>query len=454
MNLNLTLSQEQKLIMTQEMQLSVKLLQMSSLELKEHIENEVMENPVLEYAEEDKEAIDNSNSTLKYNEFVKYLNKDKTYHNNYDRAEDEISPFYFVSEKKSLRQFLKEQIGELSVKDYYRIICNNIIDNLDEKGYLDIETNEIARNINVEEKYVVKALKIIQSLDPAGIGARNLKECLKLQLKRKNISDVNLYTIIDNHIEDIAENKYNKIAKAFNIDLKKAQEYGDAIKSLEPKPSSGFYNGDEIKFIVPDAYIRDIDGKLEIVMNEDIAPNLKINNIYSDILNNSVDVEAVEYVKQKLNNAVFLIKSIHYRKSTIYKVLEKIVEFQKDYFRIGENCLKPMTLKDISESLNIHESTVSRAIKDKFINVNMGTIKIKDLFTTGISSKESIGDVSTHLIKKQIKELIDSEDKAHPLSDQTISEELNKEGMNISRRTVAKYREEIGVKASSKRKRF
>jgi len=450
MNFELSLTQEQKLIMTQEMQLSVKLLQMSSIELKDHIENEVLENPVLEYAEENKDV----NSTNEYKELVDFLKKDRTHYNNSDNTEEEVSPFYFVSEKKSLRQFLREQVSDLNVNDFYRSICNNIIDNLDEKGYLDIEDKEIADNLKVKEKHVTHAVIIIQSMDPAGIGARNLKECLKLQLKRKNIIDENLYTIVDNHMEDIAENKYNKIAKALNVELKKAQEYGDIIKNLEPKPASGFYDGDEIKFIVPDAYIRKINGNYEVIMNEVITPRLKINSIYMEIISNDKDKEAVEYVKRKINNAVFLMKSIEYRKSTIYRVLEKIVEFQKDYFQFGDNYLKPMTLKDIAESLGIHESTVSRAIKDKFVNISKGTIKIKDLFTTGLSSKDSAQDVSTNLIKKEIKVLIDSEDKTNPYSDQVICGTLNKKGMNISRRTVAKYREELGLKSSSKRKRY
>lgn len=454
MNFDLSLSQEQKLIMTQEMQLSVQLLQMSSIELQEHVENEIQENPVLEYADEDKENNDNSMDSVEYKEFIKYLNIDNYGNQNYGKNETELSPLYFAYEKKSLRQFLKEQISDLGVKDFYRNICDNIIDNLNDKGYLDIDTNEIAININTQEKHVIRSLKIIQGLDPAGIGARNLKECLKLQLRRKKCRDKNLYYIIENHIEDIAENKYNIIAKAINIDLKKAQEYGDLIKALEPKPSSGFYTGEEIKFIVPDAYIRNVNGKFEVIMNDDLTPNLKINNIYKEIVDNDKDKEAVEYIKQKLNSAVFLIKSIEHRKSTIYRVLAKIVELQKDYFEGGENYLKPMTLKDISESLNLHESTVSRAIKDKYININKGTIKIKNLFTIGLASKGSSEDISTNIIKKEIKALIDMEDKVSPLSDQAICEELNKMGMNISRRTVAKYREEIGLKSSNKRKRF
>lgn len=450
MTFELSLTQEQKLIMTQEMQLSVKLLQMSSIELKEHIENEVLENPVLEYADENK---DNNSTTMEYKEFMEFLKKDKTYYNN-ETAEEEVSPFYFISEKKSIRQFLREQVNDLDVNDFYRSICFNLIDNLDEKGYLDIELKDIANNLKIGVKHLTHALKIIQSLDPAGIGARNLKECLKLQLIRRNIVDENLFSIIENHMEDIAENKNNKIAKALNIELKNVQEYGDIIKKLEPKPASGFYDGEETKFILPDAYIKNINGKYEVIINEDITPGLKINPIYKEILSNDSDKEALEYVKQKIDNAVFLMKSIEYRKSTIYRVLEKIVDYQKDYFEFGDDFIKPMTLKDIAESLGIHESTVSRAIKDKFININKGTIKIKDLFTIGLSSKDNAQDISTNLIKKEIKLLIDLEEKTNPYSDQSICDTLNKKGMNISRRTVAKYREELGIKSSSKRKRY
>lgn len=449
MNFELSLTQEQKLIMTQEMQLSVKLLQMSSIELKEHIENEVLENPVLEYADENKD----NNSTMEYKEFMDFLKKDKTYYNN-ENTDEEVSPFYFISEKKSLRQFLREQINELNVNDFYRSICYNIIDNLDEKGYLDEEVKDMAMNLRIEEKFVSHALRIIQDLDPAGIGARNLEECLKLQLKRKNIIDETLLAIIENHMEDIAENKYNKIAKMLNVELKIVQEYADIIKKLEPKPSSGFYDGEETKFILPDAYIKNINGKHEVIINEAITPGLRINPIYKEILSNDSDKKAVEYVKQKIDNAVFLMKSIEYRKSTIYRVVEKIVEFQKDYFEYGDDFLKPMTLKDIADNLGIHESTVSRAIKDKFINISKGTIKIKDLFTLGLSSKDNTQDISTNLIKKEIKLLIDSEDKTNPYSDQGICGILNEKGMNISRRTVAKYREELGLKSSSRRKRY
>jgi RNA polymerase sigma-54 factor len=455
MNFNLNLTQEQKLVMTQQMQLSIKLLQMSSIDLQEHIEKEVQENPVLDFAYDESGDDEKVKNRIDYKELVKYLEFDKYGQHHYEKSEEEeVSPFQFVSEKKSLKQYLYDQIMDLAIKSYLLPVCENIIDNLDERGYLEVPVSEIAELLLVEEAVVLEALEAVQSLDPAGIAARDLKECLKLQLIRKGFNDKNIFLIIDMNLEDIADNKYAFIAKSLGIELKEAQEYGDIIKTLQPKPSSGFYTGEEVRYIVPDAYIREIGSDFHIIMNEDLIPKLNINDIYKDIIKEDKDEAAVEYVKEKINNALFLIKSIEHRKSTIYKVLEKIVEIQKEFFKYGESRLKPMTLKDISEAINMHESTVSRAIKDKYINTSRGTVKIKDLFTVGLSSASNEEDVSTAIIKKEIKGLIDNEDKNKPLSDQALCDYLNDKGMNISRRTVAKYREEMNIKASSKRKRF
>lgn len=347
-----------------------------------------------------------------------------------------------------------EQVSELDVTDYYKSICNYIIENIDSRGYLDIPIEALAEELRINKAKVEEAVKTLQSLDPAGIGAANLRECLKIQIQRKGIQDLCLYKIVEDYLELLAENKFNIIARELDIDVQTAQEYGDIIRSLNPKPSSGFFTGEEVKYIVPDAYIKKIDKEYFIVMNDELGPKLTINGVYKEILKSDSDKEAVDYVKDKLNSAMFLIKSIEHRKTTIYKVLEKIIELQKEYFDRGEEYLKPMTLKEIADSLEMHESTVSRAIRDKFILTDRGTIKIKDLFTTGISSGNYGEEVSTNIIKNSIKELIDGEDRKNPLSDQGLCDVLNNKGMNISRRTVAKYREEMGIKSSKGRKRF
>ncbi|MGG7154510.1 RNA polymerase factor sigma-54 [Clostridium perfringens] len=459
MDFNLNLTQEQKLIMTQQMQLSIKLLQMSTYDLREYIEKEFSENPVLEAQYEDTKEVSKEQDRLEYKELVKYLESDNYGSQSYGEYDEEgISPFTFISKPESLTDYLEGQILELPIDEYMRSVCSYMVECLDQKGYLDIKKEELMNELDCSEETFNRALIVIQNLEPAGIGARDLKECLEIQLERKGEYDPIVKEIIDNHLDDLADNRYQVIAKDLDITPKKAQDYGDLIKTLEPKPSRGFYTGDEVGFIIPDAEIRKIDGEFFILMKDGVLPMLSVNPLYKDILKDSTnDKEATEYVKEKIDKAMFLIKSIEQRKITLHKVLQKILEKQKDYFEKGEKYLKPMTLKEIAEKLEMHESTISRAIRDKYILTSMGTIKIKDLFVNSISNKEKSDgedDVTVINIKKVLEEVIKEEDKRKPLSDQAISEILKEKGMAISRRTVAKYREELGIKSSSKRKRF
>ena len=429
MDFNLNLTQEQKLIMTQQMQLSIKLLQMSTYDLREYIEKEFSENPVLEAQYKDTKEVSKEQDRLEYKELVKYLESDNYGSQSYGEYDEEgISPFTFISKPESLTDYLEGQILELPIDEYMRSVCSYMVECLDQKGYLDIKKEELMNELDCSEETFNRALIVIQNLEPAGIGARDLKECLEIQLERKGENDPIVKEIIDNHLDDLADNRYQVIAKDLDITPKKAQDYGDLIKTLEPKPSRGFYTGDEVGFIIPDAEIRKIDGEFLILMKDGVLPMLSVNPLYKDILKDSTnDKEATEYVKEKIDKAMFLIKSIEQRKSTLHKVLQKILEKQKDYFEKGEKYLKPMTLKEIAEKLEMHESTISRAIRDKYILTSMGTIKIKDLFVNSISNKEKSDgeeDVTVINIKK------------------------------ASRRTVAKYREELGIKSSSKRKRF
>lgn len=459
MDFNLNLTQEQKLIMTQQMQLSIKLLQMSTYDLREYIEKEFSENPVLEAQYNDNKEVSKEQDRLDYKELIKYLESDNYGSQSYGEYDQEgISPFTFISKPESLTDYLEAQILELPIDEYMRSVCSYMVECLDHKGYLGIKKEELISELDCSEEVFNRALIVLHNLEPAGIGARDLKECLKIQLERKGEYDEIVKSIIEKHLDDLADNKYQVIAKALGITPKKAQEYGDLIKTLEPKPSRGFYTGDEVGFIIPDAEVRKIDGEFFIIMNNGVLPMLSVNPLYASILkDDSNDKEAAEYVKEKMGKAMFLIKSIEQRKSTLYKVLEKILEKQKEYFEKGEKYLKSMTLKEIADKLEMHESTVSRAIRDKYILTSMGTIKIKDLFVNSISNKETengTDDITVINIKKTLEEVIKEENKEKPLSDQAISEILKEKGMAISRRTVAKYREELGIKSSSKRKRF
>lgn len=392
MNLDysIKMTQQQKMIMTQNMQQSIKLLQMSLHDLRQYIDNEYSENPILEINEQVNFNDEVQNSDVeKYN--AEKLAEEMDYDSYKDKPEqsysnDEVSPLNFIEKKKSLKEYLYEQLLEVNADAYTIMIAKYIIESLDGRGYLEIPIEELAHELNVLDEDVEKGLKIVQSLEPYGIGSRNIKECLIIQSINLNILDDNIERIIQYHLEDVAENKYEIIGKSLNISPREAQRYGDLIKKLEPKPSRGFYTGEEVNYIIPDAEIKNIDGNFYIIMNESVLPRLMINKTYRDVLKNGNDTEVNSYVKEKVNKAVFLIKAIEDRKNTLYKVLECLIEKQREFFEKGYAYIKPLTLKEVSSKLNVHDSTISRTIKDKYILTSYGTIKIKDLFATGVSS--------------------------------------------------------------------
>lgn len=433
---------------------------MSLHDLREYIDNEYSENPVIEINEEVNSQDDVINDEMSTrNEYDAKKITEELYSDNYrDRSEtnysnEDVSPLNFIEKKMSLKEYLQEQLVETDIDQYTLSICRYIIESLDYRGYLEISTKELAEELTISEEIVEKALTVVQGLEPYGIGARNIQECLLIQSIKLNIFDNIIEKMILNHLENIAENKYEAVGKSLNISPREAQRYGDLIKRLEPKPSRGFYTGEEVNYIIPDAEVKNVDGEFFILMNESVLPRLMVNKTYKDVLQNNKDSETNAYVKEKINQALFLIKSIEQRKNTLYKVLECLVDKQKEFFIHGKQHIKPLTLKEVAEKINVHESTVSRAIRDKYVLTSYGTIKIKDLFQSGMSSNNN-EDMATIKIKNEIKEIINEENKSKPLSDQVISSMLAEKNMNISRRTVAKYREELGIKSSSMRKRL
>ncbi len=454
LDLNVKMTQEQRLIMTQNMQQSIKLLQMSLHDLREYIGNEYSENPVLEVNEEHN-SYENETKEISGIDSKKIIEEFyEDYRDNTEKfysKEDETSPLNFIEKSVSLKEFLQEQLGELKKDPYIINISKYIIESLDEKGYLEIGIDEIAEELNIPKGNAEEALEIVQDLEPFGIGARNIKECLLIQSKKLNILDNIMEEMINNHLENIASNKYDLVGKSLEISAREAQRYGDAIKKLEPKPSRGFYTGDEVNYIIPDAEIKNIDGEFYIIMNEGVLPKLTISKTYKQVLENNKDEKTSAYVKDKISQAMFLIKSIEQRKNTLYKVLECLLIKQKEFFLKGKEFIKPLTLREVADDIKMHESTVSRAVKDKYVLTTFGTIKIKSLFASGVNNSNQ--DMATLQIKNVIKKVINEENKSKPLSDQAISEMLAKDNMKISRRTVAKYREELGIKSSSMRKR-
>ncbi len=441
---DLRLSQEQKLIMTMEMQQSIKLLQMSSYELLQHIDKELQENVVLEVEnnlETTKEEIVD-NELREYRELIRDMAMDNYNDRSYYKHEEDdlVSPFNFISSKPTIKDYLREQVMHSNLDRQDECICRYIIDNLMEE-------------LSISKDSAMRCVDIVQGLEPPGICARSLSECLILQLHRKNIMNNYVEEVINNYLYELSKGKYQLIGKKLGVSAKIVQECEDIIKKLEPKPTRGFFTGEEIGYLIPDVYVKKISDEYVVLMNDNLLPKLIINNTYKDVINSSNDSEAIDYVKDKISSAMFLIKSIQNRKNTLCKVMAEIVKNQEEYLDKGNNYIKPMTIKYIANSLNMHESTVGRAIRDKYVALHTGEIKrIKDLFTNSVNILSQ--DISSVSVKDMIKNIIESEDKSKPLSDSVICKLVNEKGIDISRRTIAKYREELGIKSSSQRKRL
>ena len=412
MDFSLNIKQELKLILTQEMKLSLNVLEMSSMDLEKFIEKEFSKNPLLE--------IDFSS---------------KNYNSKGDGSE-ESSPFDFISEEKNLIDFLEEQLGFLKISKEMRFLCTFIVNNLDKRGFLTITREELKSGCGFPLKDIDKAVEIVKSLEPVGIGAKNLEECLIIQLHKKNIIDQKLEYIITHFMQELASSKYDIICSKLNITEEYVVEYLKIIRSLNPLPSRGFYMGDTIRYIEPDAEIKNIDGKYIVVMSEKNIPKLKLKS-----LENAQEISGE--MKNYFNSANNIIRCIEKRQLTLKNILDIILEKQYGYFSNPQGKLNSLTLKDVSSILKIHNSTVSRAIKNKYILTERGMKRVKDMF---------IIDNKKLFVKEKIEELILNEDRYNPLHDNEIALLLEKENLKIARRTVVKYREELGIKPAHKRK--
>lgn len=454
---DLTLEQAQKLIMTPELRQAIQMLQFTSQELWQYVESQLEANPLLEVenkreAEEHIEEYNNNSEDIDWKEYAEQYD-DISYRNTSSRDEKENTFENYVSARTSLKEHLLFQLN-LSIFDKkQKEVGEFIIESIDKNGYLSISVAEISEQLNVGCKIVENVVKVIQTFDPAGVCARDLKECLLIQLDLKGIDNPDIREVITNHLEDVAQNRLAKISKELNISLKSVQWICDLIKSLEPKPGRGFsHDSDEIKYVTPDVYLYYIDGEYVISVNDSSAPRLIINNYYKQLLSRSSDENTTSFLTERLNSAMWLIRSIEQRRMTIYKVVESILKFQMEFFEKGKKSLKPLTLKDIADDIGVHESTVSRATNGKYIQTPRGLFELKYFFSSGVPSGD--GGISSTSIKSIIKEIIDGENPKKPLSDQQIVKILKTKNIDISRRTVAKYRDELGILSSSGRRRF
>jgi RNA polymerase sigma-54 factor len=346
---------------------------------------------------------------------------------------------------------------QLSLSDFSqdeRKAAAEIIGNLDEIGYLHASIEEIAGAAELDPEVVEAALKRVQQFDPPGIACRNLQESLLLQLERLDLSDSLAATILRDFIAELEGRKYQIIAKALKVSLDDVLAAAKLISELDPRPGRA-YNEEDVHYIVPDIFVHKVGDEYVVTQNDDGLPNLRINSFYRNALTDAkgVDKKAGEYIQDKMRSAVWLIKSIHQRQRTIYKVTKSIVKFQREFFDKGIEYLKPLVLRDVADDIEMHESTVSRVTTNKYVQTPQGLFELKYFFNSGINTTD--GDsIASESVKSRIKEIIAEEDPRKPYSDQKIVALLKERDIHIARRTVTKYREMLGLGSSTERKRL
>lgn len=462
---NLTIEQSQKLVMTPELIQAIQILQFNTQELDSYVTEQLLTNPVLEpdnshdadESEEPKQKEETKEDSL--SEYIKEREFDDISYkqSDYSKSSSENTYERYVSSEITLPEHLMFQLQFATKNKCSRRIGRYIIESLDENGYMTSTAEEIAEALNISTENVRRVLKIIQTFDPVGVGAEDLRDCLLIQLESLGMRNDEYERVLREHLEDLADNRLNAIAKDLKISVEKVQEMTDLIRTLNPRPGREFASEqDETRYIVPDVQVEKIDGEYVITMNETSVPRLMVSSYYRKVLAESdkdKDDKLNEYLTERLNSAVWLIKSIEQRKQTILNVVTSIVNYQRDFFDRGDKYLKTLTLKQVADELDIHESTVSRSINGKYMQSPRGVFELKYFFSAGVQGGSGEG-ISSKSIKTHIKELIDSENQKSPYSDQALVSMLAERGIELSRRTVAKYRDEMGILSSSKRKRY
>lgn len=464
MGFKITQEQTQKLIMTPELRIAIKILQLSTAELVEYIDQQLIENPVLEVVEgsvdqETDEPVEkapekeNEKSDIdweKYFEDAWESKADRTV----NRERENIRYENFVTAVPNLHDHLMFQLSMASLSKSERDVGEFLIFSMDDNGYLRCSIEEAANHCGVSLDVAEKVLKVIHSFDPVGVGARDLKECLLIQYEQMDEKSELLKQLIVNHLGELAEGKMMKVAKKLGVSLQEVQTVVDQLKLLEPKPGRKFSVSDSIRYIVPDLMVEKVDGEYIILVNDVYAPRLTLNPFYKELVRaGSSDPDSRKFLETKLNSAVWLMRSIEQRRGTLYKVARCIVDSQLDFFEKGIKFLKPMNLRHVAEATGLHESTVSRATSNKYMQTPKGLFELKFFFTSGITHIQGSA-VSSEAVRNIIRELIEAENPQKPLSDQKLADILQDKGMDISRRTVAKYRDEIGIPATSRRRRY
>jgi len=458
-NIDERLKQSQRLIITPQIQQGLEILQLPCIELYEYLRVQVESNPLLEMDDSLNAVIEDSLADYVEDspaDWDDYFTDEDYYDNSYIVKDGHKNDLYYENldnYEESLQNYLLSQLIFLDISETDMRIAHYIIENLDDNGYINLSKYEIAEILGIDRQTVSKVLSIIQQLDPPGVAARSLRECLIIQLRRKGLLTSDIQGVILGALRELSENRLNHIAKQFGLSIQRVQEISEIVRQLEPKPGRGFASGNALKYIVPDIIVTKHENEYFVTLNNNVMPVLRINQFYKKLLNmDEADESVTSYVSQKMQEALWLMRCVEQRNITLQKAASAIVEQQKEFFERGIKFLRPLTLKDIANIVGMHESTISRAISGKYMQTSRGLFDMKFFFASGINTVEG-KSISSAAIKELITEIITSENPLKPLSDNAITKALNKKGIKISRRTVAKYRDNMAIPSSEKRKK-
>ncbi len=451
------------------MQQSLHILQIPAMELSALIRQELTANPVLEEsqdevvpeegsAEEDAQEENDFEEEFKEmsqldEEWRDYFSQNNAPTRRTQEEERQRQTFFeSVARGDTLQEHLLAQVQVADLPDAQRKVCETIVGNIDERGFLIATPEDLASWGGGDSEVVNAALKIIQSFDPIGVGGRDLRECLLLQLERLGHKEDSLaHRIVSLHIDDLAAKKYAEISEALNVSLSEVHRVAALVATLDPQPGSRFSSEDS-RYITADMTVQKVGEEWVVIMNDDWLPTVRISNTYKDILGQNKEGQEVKsYVRERIRAARFLIKSIQQRQQTILKIAYEIVHVQLDFFNQGKSYLKPLTMTEVAQKIGVHETTVSRAIANKYMQTPHGIYELKYFFTPGIRLADG-GVISQDEVKNTIAELVSNEPADHPLTDQDIMNVLKERKIPIARRTVAKYREELKILPSHQRK--
>lgn len=489
----------QSLVMTPQLQQAIKLLQLNRMEMQELINQELVDNPLLEevmetdQADEDtdykeKESLEKLESSeaevpqgdeiqqpqaedkmldgkqeIDWEEYMDSFSSAPSAPNTREVPDELPNYENMVSQGTDLVSHLKWQISVSNLTEKERVLAEMIIGNLSEDGYFTGSLDDIVRELNFDPEDAEEVLKLIQQMDPIGIASRDLRECLLVQAALLLPKDSLTTKIIENHLGDLERRNYAAVVKGTGAAMDDVIEAARRILELDPKPGRTMQNNSDTYYIVPDVYVYKVGEDYAIQLNDDGLPRLRVSSYYRKVLQQAKDEARGKpgspgvtkaYIQEKLRSAVWLIKSIHNRQKTIYRVMESIVKHQRDFFEKGVHFLKPMVLREVAQDVGVHESTISRVTSNKYVHTPVGTFELKYFFNSGISTDGGAGDVASESVKEKIRMLISKEDAKRPLSDQKLVELLKDDSIDIARRTVAKYREGLGILSSARRKKL